>query len=267
MGFKGPIGDHFPLRLPLEPLGGAGSNPCVSATFPMSRAAHDDRYPAAGDADTSGAVRFFRAQAPAVAPERLLRVMGYREGNSIRATVRRAAEAAVALAAAVAAPVACYRRVQIVSCHRDGLLLATGTEFHGPTFAAYLSDCREVAIFVLSLGEPFDARQQHFAASGQMLEGYALEIAGWLAIEQTTRLFRAHLDAEARRERLALTRRLAPGYTSRIGGRKVEWPLPDQQALFSLFDAGALPARLLEGSFAMTPKMSRTGLFGLFRAH
>jgi hypothetical protein len=31
VGFEGPSGDHFPLRLRLEPLGGAGSNPCVSA--------------------------------------------------------------------------------------------------------------------------------------------------------------------------------------------------------------------------------------------
>jgi hypothetical protein len=28
----GPVGGHFPLRLPLEPLGGVGSNPSLSAT-------------------------------------------------------------------------------------------------------------------------------------------------------------------------------------------------------------------------------------------
>ena len=29
MGFRGLVGDHLPLRLPLEPLGGVGSNPSL----------------------------------------------------------------------------------------------------------------------------------------------------------------------------------------------------------------------------------------------
>ncbi len=221
---------------------------------------------AAAASDLPGAVECFAARVMEIAPERVLRVMGYRQGASIRPQIRGTAAAMAALAATAATPSACYRRLPIASCDESGLVLATGSIFRGPTFAAYLSDCREVAVFVLSLGEQFDATQNRLAADEQTLEAYVLEIAGWLAIEQATQLFREQLDAAARREGLALTRRLAPGYTSRVGGRKVEWPLEDQPQLFRAFGASVLPARLLEESCAMTPKMSRSGLYGLHPA-
>lgn len=216
------------------------------------------------DAKTAAGV--FSPRGLEISAERVLRVMGYRSGAAIRPQVRSMAQAMAALGADAATPAACYLRLPVASCTADGLVLSTGTSFRGPTFAAYLSGCDEVAIFVLSLGARFDRTQKNLAAGLQTLEAYTLEIAGWLGIEEATRLFRTHLETEARRDGLALTRRMAPGYTSRIGGRKVEWPLEDQQQLFSLFDPSTLPARLLEGSCAMTPKMSRTGLYGLRRA-
>jgi hypothetical protein len=200
-----------------------------------------------------------------IEPEPLLRVLGYRNAAPVRPQVLATAQAMAGLAVAASTPRVAYRRVRIASCTPEGLVLATGTRFRGSTFAAELADCDEVALFVLSLGGRFDSTQKHLAAAGKTLEAYMLEIAGWLAIEKATRLFRKHLQAEAKREALALTRRMAPGYTTRVAGLKVEWPLEDQEALFSLFDESA-PARLLEGSCAMTPKMSRSGLFGLARA-
>ena len=234
---------------------------------PACIASADERLPLAGaSSDGQCAAGIVGLRGIEISPERVLRVMGYRPGAPIRAAVRRTAEDMAALAVTAAAPAACYRRLAIAACTADGLLLSAGAFFSGPAFAAYLAGCGEVAVFVLSLGSRFDSTQRNLAAAGQTLEAYMLEIAGWLGIEEATRLFRAHLDAEARRDRLELTRRMAPGYTSRANGRKVEWPLEDQQPLFSLFDATALPARLLEGGCTMTPKMSRSGLYGLHPA-
>ena len=210
---------------------------------------------------------FFAPREIDISPERVLRVMGYRDGTPIRTKIRATAEAMAAVAAAAATPAACYRRIPIASCTAQGLVLSGGTCFRGAAFAAYLSACDEVAVFVLSLGSRFDSTQKNLSDAGQTVEAYMLEIAGWLGIEEATRLFRAHLEAEVRRDGLELTRRMAPGYTSRAGGRKVAWPLEDQQPFFSLFDETELPARLLEGSCAMTPKMSRSGLYGLHQAH
>jgi hypothetical protein len=213
---------------------------------------------AAGEAGT-----IFSPRRVEIDAEHLLRMLGYRKDASSRPQVRDLAHAMAAVAATAATPVARYRRVGISSCTPEGLALSTGTRFRGPVFAAHLSGCREVAVFVLSLGARLDSTQKNLAEAGKTLEAYMLEIAGWLGIEEATRQFRKHLEAEAGAEGLGLTRRMAPGYTSRVGGLKAEWPLEDQQALFSLFDHAALPARLLEGSCAMAPKMSRSGLFGL----
>ena len=199
--------------------------------------------------------------------ERLLRVMGYRQGAPVRAQVRDMAEAMAALAMTAARPAVCCRRVPISGCTEQGLHLSTGTRFRGPTFASGLAGCGEVAIFILSLGSRFDGTQKNLAAAGKTLEAYMMEVAGWLGIESATGHFRGRLAARALCEGLALSRRMGPGYSSRVEGRKVEWPLEDQHALFSLFEGVELPARLLDGGFAMTPKMSRTGLYGLRPAH
>lgn len=234
----------------------------------LARIAFGDNRRASADAnnDARGAAGIVGLRGIEISPERVLRVMGYRQGAPIKAQVRSVAEAMAGLAVTAANPAARYRRVPIASCTTEGLVLSTGTFFRGPTFAAYLSGCDAVAVFVLSLGGRFDSTQKNLAAGEQTLEAYMLEIAGWLGVEAATRLFKAHLEAEVRRDGLALTRRMAPGYTSRVGGRKVVWPLEDQPPLFSLFDEGTLPARLLEGSCAMTPKMSRSGLYGLHPA-
>lgn len=239
-------------------------NPMPDRSLTAAQAHHGDgqRSPA-GRADCRETSSAFTPPAIKISAERMLRVMGYRKSASVKARVRETAEAMATLAATAAMPAVHYRRVGIAECTREGLVLATGTRFHGPVFSVQLSDCVEVAIFVLSLGSRFDSTQKELAESERTLEAYMLEIAGWLGIEEATKLFRTHLEMDAARDGLALTRRLAPGYTFRMEGSKVEWPLEDQPAFFSLFDRAALPAQLIEESCAMTPKMSRTGLYGL----
>jgi hypothetical protein len=167
-----------------------------------------------------------------------------------------------ALAVTASAPRVAYRRVRIATCTPEARA-STGT-LSRPTFAARLADCDEVALFVLSLGGRFDSTQKNLAAAGQDARG-----ACWRSPLARDRGGHAPLpQAPAGRgggRGAGAHARMAPGYTTRVEGLKVEWPLEDQEALFSLFDESA-PARLLEGSCAMTPKMSRSGLFGLARA-
>lgn len=198
---------------------------------------------------------------------RLLRLAGYRDAAAVRAQLRSAAEAVTALAAEVAAPAVCYRRVRVRRCTADGLVLAGGTAFSGPLFAAHLAGSREVVAFVLSLGSRFDDTQAELVREARGLEAYLMELAGWLCVEQATRQFRDRLARESAPENLRLTPRLAPGYALRVAARRAEWPLEDQRLLFALFEGATLPARLLAESCAMTPKMSRSGLYGLCTAN
>jgi len=126
--------------------------------------------------------------------------------------------------------------------------------FHSAEFAKVLGGCREVVVFVLTLGAGFDAEAERFTANEEIVEALFMEMAGWIAVERVTKNFAGHLASLLRDEGLAPTRRLGPGY--------VDWPLEEQAALFALLDGAPLPVRLLD-SCAMIPKKSRSGLYGL----
>jgi hypothetical protein len=81
-----------------------------------------------------------------------------------------------------------------------------------------------------------------------------LDTAGWLAIEDAARAFRAHLTARIRAESLHLSPRLGPGY--------LDWSLTEQAEFFSLFAGHRLDV-VLSDHCVMTPKKSISGLFGL----
>jgi hypothetical protein len=103
-----------------------------------------------------------------------------------------------------------------------------------------------------------------FIEKFDLLEALFLETAGWLSIEQTTRSFVAALHRWARLSGFRVSPRMGPGYEYHVDGRQVRWRLEDQGPLFSVFDSDPLPVRLLD-SYAMLPKMSRSGLFGVSR--
>jgi hypothetical protein len=197
-----------------------------------------------------------------IRPERMLRVMGYREGGPVRPVVLQTASAVAEIAEQALAPTVHHRRVPIESRDEGGIDLPEGISFRSPAFGKHLSGCNEIIAFVLTLGRTFDNVEKNLVASERMLEAVFLEAAGWVAVEEATRIFTEHLAQQLRAQGLALSRRLAPGYSFRVGDRKVDWPLEDQKPLFAIFGQAPLPVELLD-SCAMTPKMSRTGLFGL----
>lgn len=199
-----------------------------------------------------------------VRPERMLRIMGYREGAPVRPVVQRIAGAMAELAATAIKPVIHDCQVSIVRCDEAGLQLAGGTVFRGSVFAKHLAGCGYAIAFILTLGPRIDNIEKNLVAGGNLLEATFLETAGWVAVEEATRIYTEQLGARVVADGMELTRRLAPGYSFRVGNRKIDWPLEDQKLLFGLFSDVRLPVDLLE-SCAMMPKMSRTGVFGLRR--
>lgn len=191
---------------------------------------------------------------PEISLKHVLRIQGYRDLSAVREDVRQIATVMTAKAAALCAPTARYRKVPVDSCDETSLRLATGTSFTADMFGSVLGHCGQVLPFILTLGEELDAEVGRMIEKGEIVEALFMETAGWLAIEQASRALAMHLQNEARKEGLCLTRRLGPGYK--------EWDLREQRPLFELFDDTDLPVRLLE-SCAMFPKKSRSGLYGL----
>jgi hypothetical protein len=184
----------------------------------------------------------------------LLRMQGYRDLARVRERVRKIAATAAALAEGLVAPEAHYRRLRIEDCTESTLRLNTGAVFHSQAFDKALSGCTEVVVFLLTLGPKLDEEVARLSTRDDLVTALFLEMAGWLAVERSTKQLAEHLWSRAGAEGLRLSRRLAPGYA--------DWELAAQRPLFDLFAGIDLPVQLLESN-AMMPKKSRSGLYGL----
>lgn len=189
-----------------------------------------------------------------VRPATMLRIQGYSILDAAPRSVTQVAQRMAASAQALFAPAVRYRLAPLRRV--DGWkLLADGTAFcPGLEAATVLCGSAAVAVVLVTMGARLDEEIERFQSRGDLVEALFLETAGWLGIEAATRAFAARLRDRARAQGLSLTRRLAPGYGT--------WPLTGQRDLFAVFDGAALPVRLLE-SCAMTPKLSRSGVYGL----
>jgi len=206
-------------------------------------------------------VRVFRPSAPEIHPERILRIQGYSDLNRVRPVIRRAAESMAAIAARMSVPAVAYRRVPIHALEGE-VLEVEGARFTCLAFSRQLAGCVAISPFVLSVGDPIPQRVVALAEAGDLLEGLLLETAGWLAIEDATRKFKVRLRGEALERGERITSRMGPGYSYKVAGRMHTWSLEEQRGLFALFEGAATPAQLM-ASCAMTPKLSRSGLYGL----
>ncbi len=208
-------------------------------------------------------LEWFRPGPPDVRVERILRIQGYSDLGRVRPAIRRAAELAAQWATELSAPVVCSRRVPVAGLAGERLELAGGVVLRCAAFGKFLTGCTEVVPFALTIGPAVDARVVELTAGGEgLLEALLLETAGWLAIEDATRQFRAAARERLAREGARITSRLGPGYSYPLDGGECEWALTDQHALFELLADAELPVQVLP-SCAMQPKISRSGLFGV----
>lgn len=213
--------------------------------------------------DGGSPLEWFHPGPPDVRVERILRIQGYSDLGRVRPAIVRAAELAAQWATELSAPVVCSRRVPVADLTGDRLELAGGAVLRCAAFGKFLSECTETVPFVLTIGPAVDQRVVELTASGEgLLEALLLETAGWLAIEDATRQFRAAARERFGREGARITSRLGPGYSYPLDGGQCEWSLTDQHTLFGLFGDSELPVRLL-ASCAMQPKISRSGMFGV----
>lgn len=192
---------------------------------------------------------------------KILRIQGYRNLGKVRPVIKRAAAAAARETEALIQPKVFFRCLNILRCKDGVLTLENGITFENEGFGRFLSEAREAAIFILTMGNPLDKTVKDYIADDQLLNALFLETAGWLGIEAATKQFSMYLKGLAKERDLRLSPRLGPGYSYKLDGRSVVWPLEQQQTLFKLFVDQALDVELLE-SCAMLPKISRSGLFG-----
>ena len=195
----------------------------------------------------------------------ILRIQGYRDLKNIRPAIRKAAASVAREAEILIQPRVYYCIQDVKACDGSILELADGTIFENEAFQRLLKNPHCVVVFILTMGSALDEAVIGGIADDQLLKALFLETAGWLGIEAATRSLSIHLRSLARERGFRLSPRLGPGYSYKLNGRSVLWPLEQQQTLFKLFAKDVTNIQLLD-SCAMVPKISRSGIFGFLQA-
>lgn len=191
----------------------------------------------------------------------ILRIQGYRDIEAVRRAIKRAASSAARLTEELATPRIYFRTFNVIQCQGETLSLEGGAAFENEAFGRFLAGAEQIVVFVLTMGPALDEAVIESISSDRLLDALFLEAAGWLGIEAATKFLSTHLRELAGRQGQRLSLRLGPGYSYKLNGKQVHWPLEQQQTLFRLFANDPIDVQLLESS-AMLPKLSRSGLFG-----
>lgn len=208
----------------------------------------------------------FQPSARHVSAQRILRIQGYSDPMTVRPAIAQAARMMAVKAVELCHAQLAMRQLGVSGIDSTGVELESVYRLNSPAFEDRLRGCDEVVVFVLSCGSQLDRAVVDFADSGDLLEAVLLESAGWLCLEDATRQFK-HLirDRAATRDK-RITSRMGPGYSYPLEDRQVSWPLEDHPNLFDILGGVRLPAALMS-SFAMNPKLSRSGLYGIAPLH
>ena len=191
----------------------------------------------------------------------ILRIQGYRDLSTVRRPIKRAASSAARLTEELAKPRIYFRTFDVAHCQGKTLSLEGGVTFENEAFGRFLTGAEQIVVFIMTMGEALDEAVIESISSDRLLDALFLEASGWLGIEAATKTLSKHLRELGRPEGRCLSLRLGPGYSYKVDGRDVHWPLEQQQTLFRLFADDPIDVQLLE-SCAMLPKLSRSGLYG-----
>lgn len=142
----------------------------------------------------------------------------------------------------------------LVSLTKESVLCGDIQISTGPIVANQLKKSKTVALFVSTAGPHLEQWSQHLMADGDMMKGYLVDAVGSEVADRAAEWLEKRIAEHVSPDGWAMTNRYSPGYC--------DWPVADQQKLFSL-----LPPRFcgisLTPSSLMIPIKSLSGIIGL----
>ncbi len=126
--------------------------------------------------------------------------------------------------------------------------------FESQVISKLLSKCRQVAIFVLTIGGRLEEIAAKLAEGNMIVESYMLDAIGSSAVEGLAESVNDRIRERARQRGLAASRRFSPGYC--------DWSINQQEAVFRAL-AGKTSSVQLSSGCLMTPQKSISGIIGI----
>ena len=138
---------------------------------------------------------------------------------------------------------------------QNNRITADRTEFQtGRRVTSLLKDAESLAVFIVTAGKGIEQWMHECTSRGDTFFSYAVDVTGSEIVDLAALQLQNKLEQQLMASGLNTTDIFSPGYC--------EWPVSDQQALFSFFPSGCCGISLTESSL-MDPIKSISGIMGI----
>lgn len=136
----------------------------------------------------------------------------------------------------------------------SGDLISNLIVFQSEAIAQLLSECRRVALFVVTIGKYLEEMVCQLAEDGLMLQASVLDAIGSDAVVKVADFVEGVIKERAGATGLGTSRRFSPGYC--------DWDISQQRGVFRAVKGDSVGVHLTE-SYMMVPQKSISGLIGI----
>ena len=148
-----------------------------------------------------------------------------------------------------------WKELSIARTDKTGVTLTDGTVFQSRKMAQALQGATRVVGFIATVGKQIDREVASLMIGGELAHGYVADSLGSGAVENLADRFHTDIAKAVAMQGQSVGLRFSPGYC--------DWPVADQQKLFSLLDNEAVGVKLSDTSL-MKPRKSISAVFGIF---
>lgn len=147
-----------------------------------------------------------------------------------------------------------YKKYPIDWIAPSSIGLCGDVELCSRKLAKTLSPCRDVVVFIATIGENLEKEVASLSRRNRTSMAYIMDAIGSVAVENTVERFQK-LHAETyKKTSQYVSLRFSPGYC--------DWSIKEQEKIFSLFDNDQLHVKLSD-TYLMHPRKSISGVFGV----
>ncbi len=148
-----------------------------------------------------------------------------------------------------------WKEIAIFHADKSGVTLTNGVVLKSRKMAWALKNATTLIGFIATVGEKIDREIESLIDGGALAHGYIADALGSGAVESLADRFHTDMARMAAGNNQSVGLRFSPGYC--------DWPVTEQQKLFSLMDNVAVGVKLAD-SCLMAPRKSISGVFGIF---
>ncbi|MBE9547205.1 MAG: hypothetical protein IMF10_06900 [Proteobacteria bacterium] len=147
-----------------------------------------------------------------------------------------------------------YRTEKIESINGKVVHLLKGLSFTSKKLSKTMENCDEITCFIATIGDGIEKEIALLTDDNRLSDAYIIDSMGSAAVEKMAEKFHQDMRNRYIAEGKSVTMRFSPGYC--------DWPIEEQNKLFSFFDPASTGVELTD-SCLMLPRKSISGIFGI----